>query len=539
MAEKNLLFYGDNLQVLREEITSESVDLVYLDPPFNSNRSYNVLFTSKSGEEAHAQIEAFDDTWMWSQEAEAEYREMLSGRVPAKVADAIIALRGLLGENDVLAYLVMMTPRLVELHRVLKPTGSLYLHCDPTASHYLKLMLDAVFGPTSFVNEITWKRSSAHSDAKQGSKHYGRISDTILFYSKSNQRVWNQLYGPYDQEYINRDYRRVDEYGRRYRISDLSGPGGAAKGNPCYEFLGVTRHWRYGKERMEQLLAEGRIVQTKPGAVPQYKRYLDEMPGIPLQNVWTDVPVINNRSREKLHYPTQKPEALLERLISVSSNEGDLILDPFCGCGTTVAVAQRLRRRWIGVDITYLAVDLITKRLINRYGEEVADTFDVRGIPRDLEGARALFKENSFDFERWAVSLVGGEPNEKQVGDKGIDGTIRFHIDSKIIGRVLVSVKGGRKLNPGMVRDLIGTVNSRRAEMGLLITLEPPTRGMLEEVRRSGHYEYPLTQRSFPRIQLITISELLAGIQLAMPASILPYVRARRAPVGEQGKLKL
>jgi adenine specific DNA methylase Mod len=280
----NTLYYGDNLQVLRDHVSDESVDLVYLDPPFNSNASYNVLFKERTGEESPAQIKAFTDTWEWTQETEWAYEvEIIQNpKVPAAVKEMISAFRQFVGQNALMAYLVMMAPRLVELHRVLKPTGSLYLHCDPTAGHYLKIVLDAVFGKSSFVNEIVWKRSSAHSDTKQGSRHFGRVIDLILFYSKSPNRTWNQLYEPYNDEYINRDYRRMDSDGRRYRISDLSGPGGAAKGNPQYEFLGVTRYWRYSKARMEELYLEGRIIQTRPGAVPQYKRYLDEMPGTPL-----------------------------------------------------------------------------------------------------------------------------------------------------------------------------------------------------------------------------------------------------------------
>ena len=532
----NRLYYGDNLDVLRNDITTESVDLVYLDPPFNSNKSYNVLFAHKeTGAAAEAQIEAFDDTWTWDHETEQQYIALIHGAAPSKVADAISAMHGLLGPSDVLAYLVMMTPRLVELNRVLKPTGSLYLHCDPTASHYLKLILDAVFGPENFVNEIIWKRSSAHSDSKQGSAHYGRVSDTILFYSKTRNRTWNTQYQPYDEQYVNRDYRRIDESGRRYRLSDISGPGGAAKGNPYYEVMGVSRHWRYSKEKMEELIAEGRIIQTQPGAVPQYKRYLDEMPGTPVQNIWTDIPVINNRSRERLGYPTQKPVALLERIIAVSSKAGDLILDPFCGCGTSVAAAHKLQRSWIGIDITFLAIDIIDKRLRDTYGQDVASSYKIRGIPRDIEGARALFEANPFDFERWAVSLVNGQPNDRQVGDRGIDGVIRFaEVAEKTAkpGRILVSVKGGTQLGPAMVRDLIGTVSTQHAQMGLLLTLTPPTKGMIEAADHAGTYTWPWNNQTYPKVQIITVSQLLMGERPNTPQLIfLPYIQVQASPI--------
>lgn len=523
----NELYYGDNLEVLREHISTASVDLIYLDPPFNSNRSYNVLFQEKAGKESPAQIEAFGDTWTWSHETEALYQELVSS-ASLRVADALEAMRKLLGDNDVLAYLVMMAARLIELHRVLKPTGSLYLHCDPTASHYLKIMLDAIFRPERFINEIIWKRSSAHSDAKQGSKHYGRVSDTLLFYSKGEDRTWNYQYQPYDDEYINRDYRRIEpETGRRYRISDISGPGGAAKGNPYYEVMGVWRYWRYSQEKMDKLIAEGRIVQTKPGAVPQYKRYLDEMPGVLLQNVWTDISVINNRSREKLNYPTQKPLELLERIIQTSSNEGDVVLDPFAGCGTSVDAAQKLKRRWIGIDITTLAVDLIDARLRHTYGEKILETYEIRGIPRDLAGARALFDHSPFEFERWCVMLLDGQPNEKQVGDRGIDGVIRFPLDKKTSGRILMSVKGGAT-NPGHVRDLIGTVQSEKAAMGVFVTMQKPTKGMIEAANHSGLYTYPTNQQTFPMVQIITVEEVLDGKRPSMPNTLLPYFQAQR-----------
>ncbi|CAN5608481.1 site-specific DNA-methyltransferase [soil metagenome] len=538
--ETGVLYYGDNLDVLRESVGTASVDLVYLDPPFNSNRSYNVLFAERSGQAAQAQIEAFDDTWTWSQDAEAAFKELVGGDAPARVADAIDAMRRLLGDNDVLAYLVMMTQRLVELHRVLKPTGSLWLHCDPTASHYLKVILDAVFGPERFAAEVIWKRSTAHSDTRQGRRLPGRIHDVLLYYNRSGAWTWNTVHVPYDAEYVESKYRHVEaETGRRYRLDNLTGPGGAAKCNPSYEVMGVTRYWRYSRERMAALMQEGRIIQTRPGTVPQYKRYLDEMPGVPLQDVWTDVDPINSRAVERLGFPTQKPEELLERVLTVSSNEGDVILDPFCGCGTTVDVAQRMRRQWIGIDITFIAVDLIDKRLRDTYGSEVRATYEVHGIPRDVGGARALFKANPFDFERWAVSVVGGQPHQRaeQAGDKGVDGWIRFPVSDRDIGRVIVSVKGGRQLNPAMVRDLHGTVESQRADMGLLVTLGEPTRGMREEARRSGTYTHPLTRHSYPRLQVSTVDELLRGRQPDLPSAFLPYVKARAATVGQQGSL--
>ncbi len=259
----NALYYGDNLRVLRDSIAGESVDLIYLDPPFNSQANYNVLFRSPAGARSQAQIEAFEDTWHWGQEAEDAFDQVLHcGNTNA--ADLLRAMRSFLGENDMMAYLAMMAVRLIELHRVLKPTGSLYLHCDPTASHYLKLVLDSIFGGGYFRNEIIWKRSHAHNDGKQGSKHFGRVTDTILYYSKSDKYTWNSQFRPYDQKYIDRDYRRIDEDGRRYRISDMRGPGGAEKGNPLYEVMGVSRYWAYSNEKMAEFIRQGRVIQTAP-----------------------------------------------------------------------------------------------------------------------------------------------------------------------------------------------------------------------------------------------------------------------------------
>jgi DNA modification methylase len=460
-------------------------------------------------------------------DAERAYEEIVERG--GRVSDAMRAFRTFLGHSDMMAYLAMMAPRLIELHRVLKATGSIYLHCDPTASHYLKILMDGIFGVANFVNEINWKRSSAHSDAKQGAKHFGRVSDTLLFYSKTPDRTWNPLYVPYDPDYVDRDYRRVDANGRRYRIDNIQGPGGAAKGNPKYEFLGVTRFWRYSKERMEELYRQGRIVQTRPGTVPQYKRYLDEMPGVPVQNVWADVPVINNRSSEKLGYPTQKPEALLERIIKASSNEGDVVLDPFCGCGTAISVAQRLNRRWIGIDITHLAVGLIKKRLADAFGDSVRDAYDVIGEPEDLSGAEALAREDPYQFQWWALGLVGARPLEKKKGaDQGIDGRLYFH-DEKggKTKQIILSVKAGH-LQAAHVRDLRGVIEREKAEIGVLLSMEPPTKPMLKEAAEAGLYQPPGLVDKYPRLQILDIAEILAGKKIEYPR--LLDVTFKKAP---------
>ncbi|MBP8292905.1 MAG: site-specific DNA-methyltransferase, partial [Caldilineaceae bacterium] len=396
MTQPNTLFYGDNLPVLREHMAAASVDLVYLDPPFNSSRSYNVLFKDESGHEADAQITAFEDTWHWNHKAEETYFQLITQGDEA-VARMIEAMRQFIGANQMMAYLVMMAARLVELHRVLKPTGSLYLHCDPTASHYLKIVLDTIFGIRNFRTEIIWQRSSAHSDTKQGRKQHGRIHDVVLFYTKSNDWTWNPVYTPYSHSYVEEFYRHIEpETGRRFRVdnSTAAKPGGDTSYewrvkrpadnrsgwepdlnneylNPKseWEYKGVPpykgRYWAYSRANMIGFANAGRLYHSSSG-VPCYKRYLDEMPGVPLQDLWADIPPA--LGRQDLGYPTQKPVALLERIIAASSNPGDLVLDPFCGCGTTIAAAQKLGRRWLGIDVTHLSIALQKYRLKDAFG---------------------------------------------------------------------------------------------------------------------------------------------------------------------------
>jgi DNA modification methylase len=527
----NKLFYGDNLDIL-PGLADDSVDLVYLDPPFNSNRSYNVIFDRYAGErarneDASAQIQAFDDTWHWTPATDGQYHRYVFAReLPDQVGEALEAFRTLLGDNDAMAYLVNMAPRLVELHRSLKPTGSLYLHCDPTMSHYLKILLDAVFGAEQFQNEISWQRAGAKND----SLRYGRCHDVILFYTAGKKFIWNSQYTPFDQASIDKNYTHVEAgTGRRYRRGDLT----AAKpgGNVDFEWHGVRpykgRHWAYCRENLDQMYADGRIEFRSTG-MPVYKRYLDEQPGVPLQDIWTDIR-LTSADKERLGYPTQKPLALLERIIASSTREGDVVLDPFCGCGTTIDAAQRLRRQWIGIDVTFIAVDLIEKRLRDRY-PGIASTYETFGVPRDLAGARALFRYSPFDFERWAVSRIDARPNEKQRGDKGVDGVARFHADRKTTGKVLVSVKGGSTVGPQFVRDLIGTVETQGAQMGILITMVYPTPGMRDAADHGGTYTWPANGRVFPRVQIITVAELLAGKRPQMPLLDPPYPTAVKSP---------
>lgn len=522
--DKNLLIYGDNLEVLKS-FPDELVDLVYLDPPFNSNRDYSVLFKNEEGGEAKAQIEAFEDTWRWSPEVAHQYDLLVGGGLPLGPATALEAIRGLVGTNDVLAYLTMMTPRLVELQRVLKSTGSLYLHCDPTASHYLKLILDSIFGAKNFINEIVWKRYGSHNDQGQGSKHYGRVQDVLLFYGKSSNTTWNALFGEYDPDYVAENYKYDDGDGRGpYMTKPLTAPGGEAKGNPTYDWNGHTRSWRYAREKMQSLHDDNRLYYSSTGYARQ-KHYLKEAKGSPVQSVWTDIKSLSGGHKERLGYPTQKPVALLERIIEASSNPGDLVLDPFCGCGTTVDAAEKLGRKWIGIDITFIAIDLIQTRLKDTHGADLKP-YEMRGIPRDVSGAAALFDRSPFEFERWAVSLVDGTPNEKQVGDSGIDGIVRFQLEKEKTGRAVVSVKGGQQIGPAMVRDLAGTVSSSSAQLGVLILQKDATPGMKKAAGEAGYYTHPVTQQTFPVVQIVTVKELLDGKKPDIPMVLTPYMKA-------------
>jgi len=513
----NLLYYGDNLDILRRYIKDETVDLIYLDPPFKSNQDYNVLFKERGGKQSAAQIRAFEDTWQWDESAARSYKEVVESG--GKVSQAMQAFHTYLGTNDMLAYLAMMAPRLVELRRVLKPTGSIYLHCDPTASHYLKILLDAVFGPDHFVNEIVWKRSDAHSDAKQGATHMGRIHDSILFYSKGDTATFNAIYLPLPESTVQNWYRNVEpETGRRYNKADVTGPGGAAKGNPHYEWKGVTRYWRYSREKMAELDARGKLVYSKSG-MPYEKRYLDESKGVPVQDWWGDIDMLRGirAGGERMGYPTQKPEALLERIIETSSKTGDTVLDPFCGCGTTIAVAQKLKRRWIGIDITHLAINLMKRRLHDTFGKDVE--FEVIGEPVDAAGAEALAKQDPYQFQWWALGLVDARPVDGKKGaDKGIDGRIYFHdeADSAKTKQVILQVKAGH-VTAAHVRDLRGVIEREGAAIGVLISMEEPTSQMRAEAADAGFYASPHWNRDYPRIQLRTIAELLTGKGIDCP----------------------
>jgi adenine specific DNA methylase Mod len=507
MFSVNELYCGDNLEILREYIAPESVDLVYLDPPFNSDQNYNLLFREKDGSKSNSQILAFEDTWEWNKESEKTYDEITEKG--GKLGEVMTLFRALFEKSDLLAYLSMMAPRLEELRRVLKSSGALYLHCDPTASHYLKMLLDAIFGPANFQNEIIWKRTTTKNDYTQGATNWPRIHDILLCYSKdASQARFKQPFAPLDEGYIRSHYHLKDQSGRHYQLDNLTAPGAGSRGHPKYEFMGVTKFWRYNKEKMERLLSEGRIVQPRPGAVPRYKRYLDETKGVAIGDMWWDIPPVNSQAAERIGYPTQKPQALLERIIVASSEEGDTILDPFCGCGTAVEAAHAKNRKWIGIDLTKIAIDVVKDRLL-KIGEKSGKTYQTIWEPRDLSSAKALADDDPFQFQDWIVKKLGGISTKHRGADRGIDGRVYFKDHpTGPLKQIIVSVKSG-KITPAFVRELHGTVNREKAAMGILATLATPSKAMERDATTCGFHKG--LSGTYPRMQIITAEQIFAG----------------------------
>ena len=469
---KNKLYFGDNLEILKDKIPDNFVDLIYLDPPFKSGRTYNIIFQPEIGKikGANAQIKTFEDTWKWGEEAEKNYEGLINGTITKekpnqKLIDLMKAMREYLGECSMMAYLSMMAPRLLEMKRALRNTGSIYLHCDPTASHYLKLLMDAVFGIENFRNEIIW----GYRTGGVSKRWWARKHDVILFYSKSN----------------------------------------------AYFFKPIK----------ERIYYEKPFFTSKRDEKGRY--YAD----VYVRDVWDDEKVkpIINVSKERIGYPTQKPEKLLERIIKASSNKDDLVLDPFCGCGTTVAVAERLGRRWIGIDITYLAIDVIAKRLTEsekRTGRKI--DFEIDGEPKDVYSAKKLAEKDPFQFQIWCVSKLDATPSQTKSADKGVDGIINF-VDlgkpSKV-GKGIIQVKGTKNINPSMVRDLKGTLKSQNADFGILIIFRKPTQGMITEATKEGYFKSQYIREEIPKIQIITVEDLFKEpIPIKLPQVILPPYR--------------
>lgn len=537
---QNTLFYGDNLDILRDYIPDESVDLVYLDPPFNSNRNYNVLFKDESGKESEAQITAFEDTWHWNAVAEQTYNHLVT-ETGGEIGTMIGALRSFIGTNQMMAYLVMMAARLVELHRVLKPTGSLYLHCDPTASHYLKIILDTIFGPLTFRNEITWLRHNARSTTGR----WPRVHDILLFYTKSDTFTFYPLQVQADEERLPHTLITGAD-GKKYQTYELTAPGVTQEGESGKPWRGFNpsamgRHWANNHGTMDAWDAQGLIHWPKNQGFPRRRAaepFVADARKVTVGDVWIDIDRINQSAKERLGYPTQKPLTLLERIIQASSNPDDVVLDPFCGCGTAIVAAQKLGRRWIGIDITHLSIALQKYRLEQSFP---GTSFQVIGEPEDLGAARQLAQDDRYQFQWWALSLIrarplGGEAGSKQGkkgSDKGIDGVITFIDDaSGKPKRVLVQVKSG-KVRSGDIRDLVGTVQREDAAIGVFVTLEEPTRDMTTEAVSAGFYRSPGWGRDYPRIQIFTIAELLRRAEVQMPPPHGTFKQAQRVERSE------
>ena len=514
--ELNTLYYGDCLEWM-EQWPDECVDLIYLDPPFNSNANYNILFSNAGDNGEKAQYRAFNDTWYWDAPA-AERTSMYRNAAARPAHSAIAGLHHVLGECGMLAYLTYMAERLEHMHRLLKPTGSIYLHCDPTASHYLKIVMDAVFGIRNFRNEITWERiKGAGKTSQHAAKSFGRSSDTILFYSKSDERGVNAAAVALPYESLEESFPLVDEKGRYKRRSPFRPPGLGPRPNLCYEYKGISpphpSGWTVSLERLRELDGAGELDFTEDGRVWRKQR---PGPGVVPNDFWGDIPQAPRR--ERLGYPTQKPLALLERIVKASSNEGDVVLDPFCGCGAAVDAALRLNRRWAGIDISSLAIDLIRNVRLKDSG------IPAKGMPFDLASARKLAAEKPFDFESWAITrLPGFAPNVKQTGDRGIDGRGTLaHTPENFDSRLaLAQVKGGR-FRLGALRDFIGVMERDRAAFGCYITLDSvDSREARSEAARRG--KITVLGVEYDRVQLWSIRDYFADRRAHMPVMTNPY----------------
>lgn len=567
---ENVLYYGDNLDILRRYIKDESVDLVYLDPPFKSQQDYNVLFAERDGSKASAQIKAFEDTWQWDQSAAAAYENVVS--MGGKISDAMTAMWKFLGPSDMMAYLAMMAPRLIELRRVLKPSGSIYLHCDSTASHYLKFLMDAIFGPEHYRNEIIWRRTNAHNNAGQ----FGRIHDTILFYTKGDDYYFNTVKRPYFKKYVEGNYRHTDDKGP-YQRGDLTGSG-TRKGESGetwmgYDVTAAGRHWAIPKiaydgleddiskltllEKLDYLNSKGMVyVPDKEGGQPRFVRYLQQDGGNILQDIWAyqpytegllygsdeaidqDVKWLTSKDMERLGYPTQKPEGLLARIINASCPEGGVVLDPFCGCGTTIVVAEKLERKWVGIDITHLSISLMRHRLEDAFPGK--RDYKVIGEPVTLTDAEALAATDPYQFQWWALGLVGARPVEQKKGaDKGVDGRLIYFTENGNPEQIIFSVKAGN-VTVSHVRDLRGVVQRERAAIGVLLSMHEPTAPMRAEAASAGFYiSKELGNLRYPKIQLLTIQDLLDGKRVDCPHAVRSSERNvtfKKAPVSRKQK---
>ena len=542
----NRLYYGDCLTIMRDEMRLSSVDLIYLDPPFSSNRDYNAIYQDETGRPLPDQIEAFCDTWTLTSEHEAAIRQMPVLMREAGIDDETAefwrmwmnALR--LTNPRLLAYLSYMAQRLLPMRGLLKPTGSVYLHCDPTVSHYIKILLDSIFGHRNFRAEIIWKRTSAHSGARRA----GPVHDVILHYSKGDRWTWNRVLQPYDAEYIDRQYRHEDSEGRRYRLGDLTGSGvrDGDSGKPWREYdpTGTGRHWAVPtafppwiakpenfadltvQERLDYLEQSGLIYWPPTGNVPSFKRFLNPDGGVALQDVWTDIPVA--LGNERMGYATQKPVALLDRIITASTNEGDVVFDPFCGCATTIEAAHKLERQWVGIDIAIHAVKRVAKvRLEERLRLAEGTDFVIEGVPRNLEGAQDLWERDKYHFQKWAVEQVDGFVTTRRTADGGIDGRIYFAVPNEPdLQSMVLEVKGGTNVTIADLRALHSVLEREEALMAGLITMQPITgrkrTNFMRLIAEAG--TLTILGKDYPKMQILSVPEIIEGWRFNTPGAV-------------------
>ena len=539
----NRLYYGDCFTIM-QEMRSASVDLIYLDPPFNSNRAYNAIYKDETGRPLPDQIEAFCDMWTLDDERERAIRHMPVLMREAGIADETVefwrlwmnALRGT--QPRMLAYLSYMVQRLVMMRRLLRPAGSIYLHCDPTASHYIKVMMDGIFGHENFRSEIIWRRINSTG---RGTRRLANNADFILYYAKGRDFVWNQQYTEHDPAYIEKNYRYQDEDGRRYRLGDLKGAG-LRSGSSGQPWRGIDpsesgSHWAIpnralpesarslsSQEKLDILDEIGRIYWPPKGRIPAYKRYLDEMSGTAVDTIWSDIGGLQSQSKERLGYDTQKPVALLERIIRSSSNPGDVVFDPFCGCATTLEAAHQLKRQWIGIDIAIHAIKRVAAvRLGERLKLVEGRDYEITGVPRTLEGAVDLWQRDKYHFQKWAVEEVDGFVTTKRTADGGIDGRLYFDMPGeRDLQSMVLEVKGGTNVTIADLRALHSVLEREEAVMAGLIVMEPlRERKMANFSRLIGEAgDLDILRKPYPRIQILSIPEILAGERFQTPTPL-------------------
>lgn len=543
------LYYGDCLSIMQAEMHADEVDLIYLDPPFNSNRQYNAIYKDETGRPLPAQIDAFCDMWTLDAEQERQIRQlpvlMRSQGIPDETVEFcrlwMRALRNT--QPSLLAYLAYMVPRLLQMRVVLKPTGSIYLHCDPTASHYIKVMMDAIFGHQSFLNEVIWKRTYAHGSARR----WGPIHDVILYYSAGGKPTWNPVHQAYDTEYIKKNFTNNDARGDYQSVTlDASGVRNGESGEPWKDIdpTSAGRHWAVPteqtlpdwvalpdgyalmsvQERLDVLDDLGLIHwPAKEGGKPRLKFYLNDSPGSPLQDIITDIGPVSGD--EDTGYDTQKPLALLRRIIEASSNPGDVVLDPFCGCATTLEAAQRLGREWIGIDIAIHAVNRVSKnRLRDRLGLIEGTDFTISGVPLSVEAALDLWTRDKYHFQKWVVEAVDGFVTTKRTADGGIDGRLYFAQSAAAtdLDSMVIEVKGGRNVGIADVRALKCVLDADDALMAGLIVLHPlgekKTRNFRLAMAEAGVVD--IAGVPYSRMQMLTVKQILAGERFATPGAV-------------------